>query len=693
MCSLPVALSIKGKYALRYAAFGWHIFPLQPLSKRPYDGSKGLLDATTNPTTIEAWWTRYPEANIGLSCGPSGLYVIDVDPKNGGDDTFEDLRRGNEEAFRGAVTCLTPSGGSHYYFRIPRGLEAKSGADVYGRGIDVRTTGGYVILEPSELDDRNEQYPGKYEWEEGYNPKQGALIPLPPSLYPAVKQALASTPVSGEIIAGSRNDALTRKAGALRRLDLSAEALDAALQVENRRLCKPPLPASEVSTIAKSIARYEPGAPIGLTQGGSSGWRRHTFTKASEITQEQVSWLWEGRIPLGVVSAIVGEPGVGKTFLYCSIASMLSRGWVLPDADGPLTAESLIWAGEDRPGRIKERLELCGADTAKITFLNEEPGRGSIDQISEFLTANPAVKLVVLDPISSFVMGKNENSDNEVRECLAGLQDLAQRHMVAIVFLRHLSKDPERSILARILGSAAFGAVPRSILYIGENKRTKRRAVFSEKCSDDELAEPVEFFLGTNGFQFGKVDTELDKDAFAASRPDPTAPRQRSTVQEAGPWIVDLLKDGPIEANRAFQLGRQAGFSERTLKRAKKNLGVQSTQLKGQGPHFWVNHTKVAPQGANPEGQLETQKASGTLTGPLALDDEADLNLPYTTLEKNREETGPRGPECQLPGDYACARPHVDKVSERTETALDYASEVFGYDDQDPNPDLLFGAS
>ncbi len=57
--------------ALAYAKRGWAVFPLRPSSKFPLipkdEGGRGCLDATTDEQQIRAWWTRQPDANIGLA--------------------------------------------------------------------------------------------------------------------------------------------------------------------------------------------------------------------------------------------------------------------------------------------------------------------------------------------------------------------------------------------------------------------------------------------------------------------------------------------------------------------------------------------------------------------------------------------------------------------------------------------------
>ena len=95
------------------------MFPLAPASKEPLAGSHGFKDATRDVEQIRRWWTETPDANIGVATGSaSGFFVVDIDPRNGGDETLRDL-----EAEHGplppTVTVKTPGGGAHYYFQMP----------------------------------------------------------------------------------------------------------------------------------------------------------------------------------------------------------------------------------------------------------------------------------------------------------------------------------------------------------------------------------------------------------------------------------------------------------------------------------------------------------------------------------------------------------------------------------------------
>lgn len=152
---------MKLQAAVSYAERGWKVFPLMPGTKRPYPGSAGFEDASSDPDTVRDWWVLNPEANIGLATGAaSGVYVVDVDEgfrKDGsakvGETTWEAL-----EAQYGDVpatlSAMTPNMGRHLFFRHPEDSGRMGNtAGKLGPDVDTRGDGGYVLLAPSVVDD------------------------------------------------------------------------------------------------------------------------------------------------------------------------------------------------------------------------------------------------------------------------------------------------------------------------------------------------------------------------------------------------------------------------------------------------------------------------------------------------------------------------------------------------------------
>lgn len=134
--------------ALEYAARGWYVFPCiekGEKAKHPYT-KNGFKDASTDPKIIRQWWTRFPDALIGIACGKSRLFVVDLDVKDGRDGVINFNKL--EIDYTGALQSTTPNGGLHLVF-------SGSGKNTTNeeQGIDTRGAGGYFIAPPSTIFD------------------------------------------------------------------------------------------------------------------------------------------------------------------------------------------------------------------------------------------------------------------------------------------------------------------------------------------------------------------------------------------------------------------------------------------------------------------------------------------------------------------------------------------------------------
>ena len=166
------------EHALRYGALGLRVFPLwwpgnphendendPKIAGAPIVGKWPKL-ATSDADQIREWWTRFPEAGIGLACGDElsegrHLLVVDLDrhDENGADgvDEWRELELAHGDVEDGP-NVLTPRDGNHVYVTTPEPLSNSRGT--LPAGIDVRGRGGYVVLPPS-----GHRMGGVYEWE------------------------------------------------------------------------------------------------------------------------------------------------------------------------------------------------------------------------------------------------------------------------------------------------------------------------------------------------------------------------------------------------------------------------------------------------------------------------------------------------------------------------------------------------
>lgn len=240
------------KEALRLANLGFHVLPLKKADKVPEGRlvKNGFKNASNNSTVVgQDWWGQFPSCNIGIATAASGLLVIDIDPRNGGDPAaFE------QEHLAGITTPISESGrrdgGRHYYFKAP-GFPVKDAP--VAPGIDVKAQ-GYVVAPPSIHPETG----NAYRWIT--DPEDCQAAELPDSLVQLLQATVTSRSPSPALSAedpipkGHRHHALLLMGGKLRRASLAGDQILNALQSVNEGRCEPPLPVDKVDRIAMFLA-------------------------------------------------------------------------------------------------------------------------------------------------------------------------------------------------------------------------------------------------------------------------------------------------------------------------------------------------------------------------------------------------------------------------------------------------------
>lgn len=425
----------------------------------------GLNGASADVSAVASWWQRWPDANVGIRTGESsGLVVLDIDTPKGGSGALDDLERRHGRIAKTA-RVLTGSGGQHVYLRHPGGQVLNSEQKL-GAGLDVRGDGGYVVAPPSM------HASGRpYKWTTPLT----TLAYAPEWLLDATSRNGATATAPERIAEGERNATLASIAGSLRRRGASEGEILDALRATNAHRCKPPLADTELETIARSIARYEPEAgrssqppayEESVTPAPASGVLGDVLTarELCALPDPPEGDLLLGPLLVRAQRLLIGaHTGEGKTTIAFQLVRAVALGESFLDWPAPTPGRVLIVDAEQGLRTIKRRLHEAGlADSEQVDYLRAPDGL-TLDRNAEQVAALELIlesgyDVVLADPLYK-IHGGDSNAEREAVDLMRLLDRWREQYGFALILCVHLRKPPPlgaRFTLHEFFGSGAY---------------------------------------------------------------------------------------------------------------------------------------------------------------------------------------------------------------------------------------------
>lgn len=223
-----------------------------------------------------------------------------------------------------------------------------------------------------------------------------------------------------------------------------------------------------------------------------------------DIEARPVQWLWEPYIPRGCLTFLEGDPGLGKSWITLNLAAIISRGIYWPNEPDNILrppGNTVLFSGEDDLHMsLRPRLDTLGADLSRIFVFDDESDFYLHDlDVLESILNEYEPELVVIDPIHQYINPKVDIfRANEVRPILKGVAKLAKKHNCAVLCVRHLTKGNSDKALYRGQGSIDFSAAARSVLLVGYDPNTKRRALCHIKSNLGEQGPTLSYVMANN---------------------------------------------------------------------------------------------------------------------------------------------------------------------------------------------------
>jgi hypothetical protein len=353
--------------------------------------------------------------------------------------------------------------------------------------------------------------------------------------------------------------------------------------------------AEEPTPPLGSIEDWTDGGTVRLPSGA-------VLVRLSSVPRRKLEWLWDGRIPVGKLTLIAGDPGDGKSYMTLDLASRLSNGVSLPgQSSAAIPGYTIVMAAEDDPeDTIGPRIDALGADDDKVILLGGV-GYGDgllrldrdMKQLEESLAFTKA-RMVIIDPINAYMGDTNGNQDISVRAVLGPLSHLAAQYGAAIVAVMHTGKGEASTPIHKILGSIAYVGTARSVLAVGRDPDdADRRIVLQIKSNVAGRVPGLAYRIVDEKICWDEQPVDITAEQLfrmgssGASKGRDNGNAKMTKTQIAEEFLREALKDGPRTSDDLFEEAKGQGLSKGSLYDAKASLGIAATNAGRGSPWYW----------------------------------------------------------------------------------------------------------
>jgi len=362
-----------------------------------------------------------------------------------------------------------------------------------------------------------------------------------------------------------------------------------------------------------------------MVEAVESMGRRIVVTWANEYEMRNVRWLWDKRIPLGMLSGLYGVEGMGKSMETARIAAGVTRGELPGDLEGEPRRVLIATTEDGWQETVAPRLKAAGADMEMVGHVRVGEGDGDegleLPRDAELLgeyARDSDVALVVLDPVVSHLDGRAEShKTKDVRKALEPLHRAAETAGFAVLGIMHFNKEKGTDTRQRSQMSSAFREVFRSTLVFGPDPDARedksRRVVALDKNNlvtpqpsyrmkiesvtledaDPESGAPIQTARIVMGEACSYTAEEL-LEAAAGAKPKALS----DEADTARRFLLERIEAGdgatPVKATQTA--ADSAGISSTALDKARTTLKLGTRRVSGGTAYEWYDKARAGEE-------------------------------------------------------------------------------------------------
>jgi archaellum biogenesis ATPase FlaH len=311
--------------------------------------------------------------------------------------------------------------------------------------------------------------------------------------------------------------------------------------------------------------------------------KEHKRIAWSAVKPKPITFLWDGWLPFGKISLLVGDSGLGKTTIAIDLAARLTSGRPMPLSKSQAITGNVLFQSleDDLADTLLPRCINAGADLSRIESIDCDGL--NIDEDCEIIEQHikeTNAKIIIFDPLQQY-MGKCADMSRitDIRRLVTNLGGIAARNDCVCLVIAHQNKSQGANELHRVFGSVDITATARSVIRISKSENDPETRIISHiKSSVSRPAAPIAFRIEGDSqvVYLGEYDGEGDFDEI---------PDDKSKRAKAVEIIYSMLQEGPMEGTEIFKVCNEAGISTRTVERVKKELNVRSGR--DGSKHIW----------------------------------------------------------------------------------------------------------